>query len=74
MVDGRLRKYYEEVVLLEQVFVMDGETKISKVLENASKDAGAPIKLKAYARFQVGEGIEKEQEDFAAEVAKVVNG
>lgn len=73
MVDGRLRKFYEEVVLLEQTFVMDGETKISKVLENASKDAGAPIKLTAYARFQVGEGIEKEQEDFAAEVAKVVN-
>jgi elongation factor Ts len=73
MVEGRLRKFYEEVVLLEQVFVIDGETKISKVLENAAKDAGAAIKLKAYARFQVGEGIEKEQEDFAAEVAKVAN-
>jgi elongation factor Ts len=74
MVEGRIRKYYEEVVLLEQTFVMDGETKISKVLESASKEAGAPIKLAAFARFQVGEGIEKEQEDFAAEVAKVVNG
>jgi elongation factor Ts len=73
MVEGRLRKFYEEVVLLEQVFVIDGETKISKVLENAGKEAGAAIKLKAYARFQVGEGIEKEQEDFAAEVAKVAN-
>jgi elongation factor Ts len=73
MVEGRLRKFYEEVVLLEQVFVMDGETKIAKVLENAAKDAGAPIKLKAFARFQVGEGIEKETEDFAAEVAKVAN-
>lgn len=74
MLEGRMRKYYEEVCLLEQVFVMDGETKISKVLENASKEAGAPIKLKAYARIQLGEGIEKEAEDFAAEVAKVVNG
>lgn len=73
MVEGRLRKFYEEVVLLEQVFVIDGETKIAKVLENAAKDAGAPIKIKAYTRFQVGEGIEKQQEDFAAEVAKVAN-
>ncbi|MGB4058329.1 MAG: translation elongation factor Ts [Alphaproteobacteria bacterium] len=74
MVEGRLRKFYEEVVLLEQVFVIDGETKISKVLEKAAKDAGAPIALKAYVRFQIGEGIEKEKEDFAAEVAKAANG
>jgi elongation factor Ts len=53
---------------------MDGETKITKVLENAAKDAGAPIKIKAYARFQLGEGIEVEKEDFAAEVAKAANG
>ncbi len=74
MVEGRLRKYYEEVVLLEQVFVVDGETRIAKVLENAAKEAGAPIKLRAYARFQIGEGIEREKEDFAAEVAKAANG
>jgi elongation factor Ts len=74
MLEGRLRKFYEEVCLLEQVFVMDGETKISKLLENAAKEAGAPVKLAGYARLQLGEGIEKEETDFAAEVAKVVNG
>ena len=74
MMEGRMRKYYEEVCLIDQVFVIDGETKISKVLENASKDAGAPIKLTGYLRFQLGEGIEVEKEDFAAEVAKAANG
>lgn len=74
MVEGRLRKYYEEVCLLEQIFVIDGETKISKLLQNAEKEAGAPIKLAAYERIQLGEGIEKEEEDFAAEVAAAANG
>ncbi|HEX3498452.1 MAG TPA: translation elongation factor Ts [Stellaceae bacterium] len=69
MVEGRLRKYYEEVVLLEQIFVVDGETRIAKVVEAAAKEAGAPIKIGAFARFALGEGIEKEQSDFAAEVA-----
>lgn len=69
MVEGRLNKYYEEVCLLEQVFVVDGESKISAVVENAAKDAGAPIALKAFTRFALGEGIEKNQGDFAAEVA-----
>jgi elongation factor Ts len=69
MVEGRLRKYYEEVVLLEQIFVIDGETRIAKVVEAAAKEAGAPIKIVAFARFALGEGIEKEQADFAAEVA-----
>jgi elongation factor Ts len=69
MVEGRLRKYYEEVCLLEQVYVIDGETKVSKVVENAAKDVGAPVKLVGFARFQLGEGIEKEESDFAAEVA-----
>lgn len=68
MVDGRMRKFYEEVCLLEQTFVIDNETKISKLVE----DAGA--KLVGYVRFQLGEGIEKEEEDFAAEVAKAANG
>lgn len=70
MLEGRMRKFYEEVCLLEQVFVIDGETKISALLEKAAKDVGAPVKLSAYARVQLGEGIEKEAEDFAAEVAK----
>ena len=71
MVEGRLRKYYEEVVLLEQVYVVDGESKISKVIENAAKTLGAPVKLAGFARYQLGEGIEKTADDFAAEVAKM---
>ncbi len=74
MLEGRMRKYYEEICLLDQTFVIDGETKISKVLENAAGEAGAPVAIKAYARVQLGEGIEKEEEDFAAEVAKAANG
>lgn len=74
MLEGRMRKFYEEICLLEQVFVMDGETKIAKLLENAAKDIGAPVALTSYARIQLGEGIEKEETDFAAEVAKVANG
>lgn len=71
MVEGRIRKYYEEVVLLEQVFVVDGETKIRKVVENAGKTVGAPVKLTAFVRYALGEGIEKETTDFAAEVASM---
>ncbi|MFV3073339.1 translation elongation factor Ts [Niveispirillum fermenti] len=71
MVEGRIRKYYEEVVLLEQLYVIDGETKIRKVVENAAKTAGAPVALTGFVRFALGEGIEKEQADFAAEVAKM---
>jgi len=74
MLEGRMRKFYEEICLLDQIFVIDGETKISKVLENAEKDVGAPVKLVAFERFQLGEGIEKEETDFAAEVAAAVNG
>ena len=69
MVEGRVRKYYEEVVLLEQVYVVDGETKIAKVVENAGKAAGKPIALVGFCRFVLGDGIEKETQDFAAEVA-----
>lgn len=69
MLEGRMRKFYEEICLLEQIFVMDGETKIAKLLENAAKDVGAPVTLAGYARIQLGEGIEKEEVDFAAEVA-----
>lgn len=69
MVEGRLRKFYEEVCLLEQLFVIDGENKVSKAVELTAKDIGSPIKLKDFARFQLGEGIEKEEGDFASEVA-----
>lgn len=71
MVEGRLRKYYEEVVLLEQIYVVDGETKVSKVVENAAAEVGAPVALTGYVRFALGEGIEKAADDFAAEVAKM---
>lgn len=70
MVEGRIRKYYEEVVLLEQLFVIDGKTKVSQVVEAAAKEIGKPVKLTGFIRFQLGEGIDKPQEDFAAEVAK----
>ncbi len=73
MVEGRIRKYYEEVVLLEQVYVVDGETRIAKVIENAAKTLGAPVAIKAFARYQLGEGIEKAADDFAAEVAKMAS-
>jgi len=69
MVEGRLRKYYEDVVLSEQTFVIDNETKVSKVIDNAAKEAGKPIKLAGFVRFELGEGIDKGPNDFAAEVA-----
>jgi len=69
MVDGRLRKFYEEVVLLEQVFVVDSERKIAKVVDDAASSIGAPIRVTDFARFALGEGIERRPTDFAAEVA-----
>jgi elongation factor Ts len=72
MVEGRLRKFYEDVVLLEQVYVVDGESRVSKVIEAAAKETGAPVKVAGFVRFALGEGIAKEQGDFAAEVAAAV--
>ena len=69
MVQGRMKKYYQEVVLLEQTSVIDGETRIADVVANAGKDASAEIALTGFVRFNLGEGIEKEETDFAAEVA-----
>jgi len=71
MVDGAIAKYRKENALVSQLLVMDGKTKISDVVANAAKAAGKPIELKDYVRFQLGEGIEKEASDFAAEVAAV---
>ena len=68
MVEGRLRKFYEESVFLEQVFVIDGESRIGKVVEAAAKEAGAPIRVAGFVRFALGEGVEKPPSDFAAEV------
>ena len=69
IVEGQLRKFYEESVLLEQIYVVDGESRVGKVVEAAAKEASAPIRLAAYARFKLGEGIERKDSDFAAEVA-----
>jgi elongation factor Ts len=71
MLEGRMRKYYEDVCLLEQVFVIDQQSKISAVIEKAGKDFGAPVEIEGFLRFQVGEGIEKRSDDFADEVAKM---
>lgn len=69
MIVGRMNKFYQEVVFVEQTFVIDGETTIKKVIENAAKEAGTDIKLAGYVRLELGEGVEKEEDDFAAEVA-----
>ena len=69
MVEGRMRKYYQEVVLLEQTFVIDGESRVADVVAKAGKDAGADIAMTSFAQFNLGAGIEKEETDFAAEVA-----
>jgi elongation factor Ts len=69
MVDGAVAKFMKENALVHQLFVMDGKTKIADVVAKAGKDAGAPIALTDYVRFQLGEGIEKVESDFAAEVA-----
>ncbi|HEY7991586.1 MAG TPA: translation elongation factor Ts [Stellaceae bacterium] len=69
MVEGRLKKFYEETVLTEQIFVIDGESRMTKVMEQAAKELGAPVKVTGFARFALGEGIDKGTNDFAAEVA-----
>jgi elongation factor Ts len=71
MVEGRLRKFYEEAVLLEQIFVVDGESRVAKVVEAAAKAAGKPIQVTGFVRFQLGEGVERPASDFAAEVAQL---
>ena len=74
MVEGRLRKYYEEVALSEQTYVIDGETKVSKAVEAAAEEIGAEIKIAGFVRYALGEGIDKKEEDFAAEVAATLQG
>lgn len=69
MVEGAVKKFAKENALLSQLFVMDGKTPVADVIAKAGKDAGSSIVLKDYVRFQLGEGIEKEESDFAAEVA-----
>ena len=74
MVEGRIRKFYQESVLLDQTFVMDGERSVSKVIEDEGKALGAEIKMTGFVRMALGEGIEKKEEDFAAEVAATLGG
>ncbi|GBE43167.1 MAG TPA: elongation factor Ts [Rhizobiales bacterium] len=74
MVEGRLRKYYEEVALLSQVYVIDGESKVADALKAAASEIGSEIKITGFARFALGEGVEKKEGDFAAEVAAAVTG
>ena len=69
MVMGRIQKYFKEVCLVDQVWVKDGDKTITKLLEEKSKEAGAPITITKFVRYERGEGIEVEKVDFAAEVA-----
>ena len=74
MIEGRMRKYYEEVVLLKQAFVVNPDHTVEQAAEEASKDVGGPIKIDAFVRLALGEGVEKEESDFAAEVAAAAKG
>jgi len=73
MVEGRLSKFYKDVVLLEQTFVVDGENSVKKAIDLVAKEIGSPIEVTGMVRYAVGEGIEKEETDFAAEVAAAVS-
>lgn len=66
---GQINKFFGEVCLLEQAFVIDPDLKVGKVVEALAKELGTDIKLNSFARYQLGEGIEKKEDDFAAEVA-----
>lgn len=74
MVEGRLRKFCEESVLLDQTYVIDGESKVAEVLEAAAAEVGAPVSVAGFLRFALGEGIERRQEDLASEVAAQLGG
>lgn len=74
MIEGRMRKFFEEVVLLKQAFVLNPDLTVEAALKEAEKEIGAPAKITGYVRFALGEGIEKEESDFAAEVAAAAKG
>ncbi|MBD2842192.1 translation elongation factor Ts [Erythrobacter rubeus] len=74
MVEGAVKKYAKENALLSQIFVKDGKATVEEYVARTANEAGASIKLVDYVRFQLGEGIEKEESDFAAEVAAAVGG
>jgi elongation factor Ts len=73
IVEGRLRKFLEEVTLLDQIFVIDGESKVGQVIAKTAKDIGAEVNVTGFLRFALGEGLERKEEDFAAEVAAAGN-
>jgi elongation factor Ts len=75
MVEGRLRKeFLQQVVLLQQVFVVDGKATVAEAVKAAEKLVGAPITITKFVRYALGEGIDKKDDDFAAEVAAAVSG
>jgi len=74
MVEGRIRKFYEEVVLLKQAFVMNPDQTIEQLVEASGKELGSPLKVQGFVRLALGEGVEKEVTDFAAEVASMTGG
>jgi len=74
MVEGRIRKFYEEVVLLKQAFVMNPDQTVEQLVEAAGKELGSPVKILGFERLALGEGVEKKTEDFAAEVAAAAAG
>lgn len=74
MVDGRMRKFFEEVVLLSQAFIINPDLTVEAAIKAAEKDVGAPITLSGFVRYALGEGIQKDETDFAAEVAAAAKG
>ena len=74
MVEGRMRKFYEEVALLSQAFVINPDQTVGEALKAAEAEAGAPIEVTGFVRLALGEGVEKEESDFAAEVAAAAKG
>lgn len=71
ILEGQVNKYFGEVCLLEQAYVIDPDQKIAKVVAALAKEIGSPVELTRYVRFQLGEGLEKREDDFAAEVSKL---
>ena len=74
IIEGQINKYFGEICLLEQVYVIDTDLKVGKVVENLAKEIGGEVTLAGYIRFQLGEGIEKREDNFAAEVASLSKG
>lgn len=73
IVEGKIGKFYKESCLVEQAFVKDGDINVAKYVENTAKALGGAIKVTGFTRFQRGEGIEKKEENFAAEIASMIN-